>query len=194
MERAKAIHTIIVEMTTGMLVLATVAVVILTGLAFGSSERRHRLREAADAVVLFGTGIGTPMILLAIISGFRQWPVEALLHGAIIQNKIFASIIALCFWGAFLLFRLAGGRQVWERPGPALYALALALGGFIYLVFTASIGGSLAGKPSGFEELARLFIETRRTFVLPMTVSVLLAAAGVLLPVAVASWAKKKTP
>ena len=185
MERAKAIHTIIVEMTTGMLVLATVAVVILSWIAFFGGDRQRRIREASDAVVLFATTIGVPMLLLAILSGFRQWPFEAFLHGAIVQNKILTSIIALCFWGTLLFFRLVGGSRVWERKVPTLYGLVLALGGFAFLVFTASIGGTLASKPSGFEELSRAFVETRRTFVFPTAVNALLIGVGILFPVAV---------
>lgn len=185
MERAKAIHTIIVEMTTGMLVLATLAVVILAWITLFGGERQRRLREASDAVVLFGTTIGVPMLFLAMFSGFQQWPFEAFLHGAIVQNKILTSTIALCFWGTLLFFRLSGGRRVWERKVPALYGLVLALGGFAFLVFTASIGGSLASKPSGFEEIVRTLVETRQTFVLPMTANIALLSVGVLLPIAV---------
>jgi hypothetical protein len=105
MERARAIHTIVVEMTTGMLVLAALATVILAFIAFTGRERHARLADAADAVVLFGAGIGIPMILLSILSGFRQWPIESFLHGAIVQNKIFASFMALSFWAGFLLLR-----------------------------------------------------------------------------------------
>lgn len=182
MERAKAIHTIMVEMTTGMLVLATLATLILAWIVFFGGERYRRLGDAADAVALFGAGIGTPMILLAILSGFRQWPLEAFLHGAIVQNKIFTSLIALAFWAGFLFVRLASGRRIWERKGLALYALILGLGGFAFLVFTASIGGALARKPSGFEELVRTFVETRQTFYLPAAFNLLLIVAGVALP------------
>jgi hypothetical protein len=192
MERAKAIHTIIVEMTTGMLVLATLAVGILAWIALFGGDRQRRLRDASDAVVLFGTTIGVPMLLLAMFSGLRQWPVEAVLHGAIVQNKILTATIALCFWGTFLFFRLVGGRRVWERRVPALYGLVLALGGFAFLVFTASIGGSLASKPSGFEELVRTFVETRQTFVLPMAANLLLLSVGTLLPIAVFLRRKRK--
>ncbi len=192
MDRARAIHTIVVEMTTGMLVLVTMATVILAFVAFVGRERHARLADAADAVVLFGAAIGTPMILFSIVSGFRQWPLEAFLHGAIVQNKIFASFMAFSFWTGFLLLRLFSGKRVWAQPGLAIWGVALALGGFVFLVFTASIGGALAQKPSGFEELVRTFVETRRTFILPVSTSVLLIAAGVVLPViALLSYKKK---
>jgi hypothetical protein len=193
MERAKAIHTIIVEMTTGMLVLAMLATAILTLIAFLGRERHARLAESADAVVLFGAIIGTPMILLSILSGFRQWPLEAFLHGAIVQNKIFTSLMALSFWAGFLFLRLSAGKRLWRERGHALSAFILALAGFAFLVFTASIGGALARKPSGFEEVIRPFIETRQTFFLPTAGSVLLIATGVALPLFVFFWSKRKS-
>lgn len=193
MERAKAIHTIMVEMTTGMLVLASLATIILAWITFFGTERNRRLVDAADSVALFGSAIGTPMILLAILSGFRQWPFESFLHGAIVQNKILTSLIALCFWGAFLFLRLAAGKRLWERRGSSLYALILALGGFVYLVFTASIGGALARKPSGFEEIVRIFIETRATFVLPVAANLLLIVVGIGLPLLAFLRARKRS-
>lgn len=193
MDRAKALHTIIVEMTTGMLVLVTLAAVILGVLAFVGRKRHSGLADAADAVVLFGAAIGTPMVLLSILSGFRQWPLEAFLHGAIVQNKIFASFMALSFWTGFLFLRLSAGKRVWEQPARALCALTLALAGFIFLVFAASIGGTLAQKPSGFEELIRVFVETRRTFFLPVAANAALIVAGLALPMIVFAWSKRKS-
>lgn len=192
MERARAIHTIMVEMTTGMLVLATLATFILVWISFFGRERHARLKDSADAVVVFGVAIGTPMILLSILSGFRQWPLEAFLHGAIVQNKIFASGMALSFWTGVLFLRLAAGKRLWDQRGPAIFALILALAGFIFLVFTASIGGTLAGKPSGFEEVIRGFIETRQTFSLPWAGNLLLLSAGVALPFIAVFWSKRK--
>ena len=192
MERARAIHTIMVEMTTGMLVLATLATFILVWISFFGRERPARLKDSADAVVVFGVAIGTPMILLSILSGFRQWPLEAFLHGAIVQNKIFASAMALSFWTGLLLLRFAAGKRLWDQRGPAIFALILALAGFIFLVFTASIGGTLAGKPSGFEEVIRGFIETRQTFSLPWAGNLLLLSAGVALPFIAVFWSKRK--
>jgi hypothetical protein len=181
MERARALHTMTVEMTTGMLVLAALAVVVLTWLAV-SRRSQSRLAGTADAVALWGALIGTPMIALAILSGFRQWPLEAFMDSVIARNKILTALVALGFWGAFLCLRFAAGRRLWSDRGLAVFALVLAAGGGAFLVFTASIGGTLAHKPSGFEELARAVVETRRTFVLPPAGVVSLIVLGLLVP------------
>lgn len=182
MERAKALHTMTVEMTTGMLVLAALAVVVLTWLAL-SGRSQSRLAGTADAVALWGAVIGTPMIALAILSGFRQWPFEAFMNSVIARNKIFTALVALGFWAAFLCLRFAAGKRLWNDNVLAVFALVLAAGGGAYLVFTASIGGTLAQKPSGFEELARLVVETRRTFALSTAGAISLIVVGVLAPI-----------
>ncbi len=191
MERAQAFHTIMVEMTTGMLALATLAIVMRVWLSFVGADRYQRLRDYADSTALFGAVVGLPMITLAIITGFQQWPLEAFLNSVIARNKIFTAIVALGFWAAFLTARLSAGRALWDWKPLALYALVTALGGFVYLVFTASIGGDLTGKPSGFEQLARGLVETRRTFILPVGVSVLLILIGLSLPLVAFLWRKK---
>jgi hypothetical protein len=192
MERARALHTMTVEMTTGMLVLATLAVVVLAWLAFSGRERR-RVSDAADAVALWGAVIGTPMIALAILSGFRQWPLEAFLNSVIARNKILTALVALGFWAAFLCLRLAAGKRLWDDRRLSVLALVLAVGGGVSLVFTASIGGTLAHKPSGFEELARVVVETRRTFAFSPAGAVALAVLGLAAPL-VALWLTRRRP
>jgi hypothetical protein len=184
MERARAVHTMMVEMTTGMLVLAALAVLVLTWLALTGRFGRDGLGAGADAVALWGAAIGTPMIALAIVSGFRQWPLEAFMSSVIARNKILTSLLALGFWLAFVAIRLAAGRPLWHRKGLAVYACVLAVAGSVALVFTASIGGALADKPSGFEEIARTFVETRRTFVLSPTTGWVAIALGAVAPIA----------
>ena len=193
MERAQAFHTIMVEMTTGMLVLATLAILVRVWIIYGGGDRYQRLADYADSTALFGAAVGVPMIVLAIITGFQQWPLDAFLNSVIARNKIFTAIAALGFWAAFVATRLSAGRRLWESKPLALYALVMGLGGFVCLVFTASIGGDLAGKPSGFEQLVRVVVETRRTFVNPVWVSVLLIVIGIALPPVAFLWSRKKT-
>ncbi|HUF93031.1 MAG TPA: hypothetical protein VMR23_11680, partial [Candidatus Limnocylindria bacterium] len=72
-----------------------------------------------------------------------------------------------------------------------VWAFLTALGGAAFLVFTASIGGTLAHKPSGFEEIARLVVETRGTFTLPAAAAWTLIALGVAAPV-LALWRRRR--
>lgn len=194
MEAAKALHTILVEMTTGMLVLSTLAIFALTWQVCFSKKTTGKYLDALDGVALFGASIGTVALIFAIITGYRQWPVEALMNGTIAKNKIFTGYMALGFWGAFLAVRLSAGKSLWNRRRLSIFSMFLGFAGFLYIVFTASIGGTLAGKPSGFEELARTIVETRETFVLPIGVNVMLILLGIAAPLLVYfQFGKKKT-
>lgn len=194
MEAAKALHTILVEMTTGMLVLSTLAIFALTWQVCFSKRTTGKYLDALDGIALFGASIGTVALIFAIITGYRQWPVEALMNGTIAKNKIFTGYMALGFWSAFLAVRLSAGKSLWNRRSLSIFSMFLGFAGFLYIVFTASIGGTLAGKPSGFEEVARTIVETRETFVLPIGVNVMLILLGIAAPLLVYfRFGKKKT-
>ncbi len=72
METAKALHTISVEMTTGMLVLSTLAILVLTWQACFSGQTTGKYREAFDGIALFGALTGTVLLILAIVTGYSQ--------------------------------------------------------------------------------------------------------------------------
>ncbi len=178
MAAREAFHAITVGLTTGMLALAFFAVLVKL-YADARPQRNERLRTYADGAAIFGASVGLVFMLGALVTGFAQWPMEAYLHSPIVKNKIFTALVALIFWVGFLLLRWRAGEGLWrDRRLVALYVL-LAIGGFVYIVFTNSIGGHIAGKPSGFERLVMAIgIETRRTFTLPEWVSGLLILLG----------------
>ncbi len=178
MAAREAFHAITVGLTTGMLALAFFAVLVKL-YADARPQRNERLRTYADGAAIFGASVGLVFMLGALVTGFAQWPMEAYLHSPIVKNKIFTALVALMFWVGFLLLRWRAGEGLWrDRRLVALYVL-LAIGGFVYIVFTNSIGGHIAGKPSGFERLVMAVgIETRRTFTLPEWVSGLLILLG----------------
>lgn len=178
MAAQQAFHAITVGLTTGMLALALFAVLVKL-YADARPQRNERLSTYADGAAIFGASVGLVFLLGALITGFAQWPVEAYLNSPIVKNKIFTAFVALVFWVGFLLLRWQAGEGLWrDRRLVALYTF-LALGGFAYIVFTNSIGGHIAGKPSGFERLVMaLGIETRRTFTLPLWASVSLMVVG----------------
>ena len=192
MEVAKALHTMTVGMTTGMLVLSTMAIIVLTYWAYFGEGKYGKYRGALDAVAIIGASVGALILILAIATGYRQWPIEALMNGTMAKNKIFSGYMALAFWGAFVAVRLAAGKALWDRKGLSAFSMILGLGGFAYIVFTASIGGTLAKKPSGFEEIARRFVETRQTFTLPTAVNILLILLGIAIPLIVYFQSHKK--
>ena len=191
MEARQAFHAITTALTTGMLALVFFAVLIRL-FAAARADRDKRLVTYADGAATLGASLGVLFLLAALVTGFAQWPWEAYLHSPIGKNKIFTALIALMFWVGFLWLQRAAGEQLW-RDGRlvALYTF-LALGGFAYIVFTNSIGGHIAGKPSGFERLVMAAgIETRQTFTFPQWVSallILLGLAGIVWGVLLPRW------
>jgi hypothetical protein len=173
-----AFHAITVGLTTGMLALALFAVLIRLYAESGQQQNR-RLAAYADGAAILGASVGLFFMVGALLTGFAQWPTLAYLHSPIVKNKIFTALVAVVFWGGFLLLRWRAGEGLWrDRALTAVYTL-LALGGFAFIVFTNSIGGHIARKPSGFERLVMAVgIETRRTFTLPEGVSILLILLG----------------
>ncbi len=174
----EAFHAITVGLTTGMLALALFAVLVKL-YADARPQRDSRLGAYADGAAIFGVSVGLVFMLGALVTGFAQWPLEAYLHSPIGKNKIFTALVALMFWVGFLLLRWRAGDGLWrDRRLVALYTF-LALGGFAFIVFTNSIGGHIAGKPSGFERMVMaLGVETRRTFTLPVWASITLMLVG----------------
>ena len=60
------------------------------------------------------------------------------------------------------------------------YVTLLALSGFAFGMITNSIGGDVAGNPSGFENIVRILgVETRYTFYLPTWLNGATFAAGI---------------
>lgn len=174
----EAFHAITVGLTTGMLALVLFAVLVKL-YAGARPERDRRLGAYADGAAILGASVGLVFLLGALVTGFAQWPWEAYLHSPIGKNKILTALVALMFWVGFLFLRWRAGDGLWQdRRLVALYTF-LAFGGFVYIVFTNSIGGHIAGKPSGFERLVMAVgIETRQTFTLPEWMSGLLILLG----------------
>jgi hypothetical protein len=178
MEARQAFHAITAALTTGMLALVFFAVLTML-FAGGRADRYRRLTTYADGAATLGASLGMLFLLAALVTGFAQWPWEAYLNSPIGKNKIFTALIALMFWAGFLWLRWKAGEQLWRNPRLVALSTFLALGGFAYIVFTNSIGGHIAGIPSGFERLVmEVGIETRRTFTLPAWASAVLILLG----------------
>lgn len=178
MEARQAFHAIAAALTTGMLALVFFAVLAALFAAV-RADRYRRLATYADGAAILGASLGMLFLLAALVTGFAQWPWEAYLHSPIGKNKIFTALVALMFWAGFLWLRWKAGDQLWRDRRLVALSTFLALGGFAYIVFTNSIGGHIAGIPSGFERLVmEVGIETRRTFILPAWVSALLILLG----------------
>lgn len=63
-----------------------------------------------------------------------------------------------------------------------VYVTLLALSGFAFGMITNSIGGDVAGNPSGFENIVEILgVETRYTFYLPTWLNLAIIVGGIAL-------------
>lgn len=179
-------HAIFVALTTGMLAVAFIALAYRMwfsrpgGPGGGAALAAW---NAADAVALYTALLGTIILAIAITSGFALRPLEAFLNSPITKNKILTSLLALACWASFLAIRLKAGPALWNSPGRAFAAHAsvvFALAGFIFLITTNSIGGDIAGIPSGYERVAQaLGFRTRHALYFPTWINIALLLVGI---------------
>ncbi len=176
-----AYHAIVVSLVTGLFFFAVLAVVFRALLQWRKMDDRP-IATYADRAAIGAAAIGIFLTVVGIITGFLQWPLEATLRSSLMRNKILASLLVLAFWGMFLIVRLVRGADLWRSPVMTVYVTLLALSGFAFGMITNSIGGDVAGNPSGFENIVRILgVETRFTFYLPTWLNLVIIASGVAL-------------
>jgi hypothetical protein len=175
-----AYHTIVVSLVTGLFFFAVAAVALRVYLRFTGKEDSP-VATYADRAALGAAGLAVALTIVGIVSGFLIWPIEATLRSSLMKNKILAAFLVVAFWGAYILVRVRRGSELWQNPAMAVYAAMLAVSGFTFGMITNSIGGDVAGNPSGFENIVRIFgVETRATFYLPTWLNLTIIVVGVL--------------
>jgi hypothetical protein len=164
-----AYHAIVVSLASGLLVFAFLAITLRAFVLPGDHNLPARLSLNAETVALWAAAAGLAFFVLAMVLGFALRPLEAFMNSPISKNKILASVIAMSFWGSFLVIKGLCRECVWTEPVlKSAYWLA-AFGGVLFLLVVNSVGGSIAGIPSGFEQIvAALGIPTRQTYYLPI--------------------------
>lgn len=174
-----AYHSIMVHLASGPLILAFVVATF----RFWFRPRRGVLKaiwDAGDHVVLYAALFGTIMMAVAMVTGFSLRPMEAFLNSPIAKNKIVISTLAMVFWCTWLALRYWAGPRLWDVRGyVGHYAYLLIFAGAMFLVAVNSIGGDIAGRPSGYEQFAMaLGFRTRHALYFPTWMNVALWASG----------------
>lgn len=174
-----AYHTIVVSLVTGLFFFAVIAVAVRAFLRWRGQDDRP-IATYADRAAVGAVAIALALTVVGIVTGFLQWPLEATLRSSLMRNKILTAFLMLAFWGMFLIVRLRRGPTLWKSPAMTVYVTLLALSGFVFGMITNSIGGDVAGNPSGFENIVRILgVETRYTFYLPTWLNFAIIGAGI---------------
>jgi hypothetical protein len=174
-----AYHSILVHLATGPLILTFIAAT----LRFWFRPRGgwlHTVWRACDPVAFYATLFGLLTIALTFLTGLLIRPLEAMLNSPITRNKILMSLLAMVCWYGWMALRLRLGQGIWNRGSfRGHFAYMLACAGTLFLISTNSVGGDLAGIPSGYEELAKAIgFQTRHTLYFPTFVNALLWCIG----------------
>lgn len=169
-----AYHVVLVHFPMALWMTAALAILIR---AFSSSALALSIDRALTPLLLLGFLSGAA----AFAVGLMVWPWEAVSSSPLGRNHALLAAWTLTYWTLMLITRWWQGEAVWH--GIMRFVMAgLALIGAGLLGITGTLGGHLIGVYTDVSEiLRRLGWEVYRTFYLPDTTLIALAAAIVLL-------------
>jgi hypothetical protein len=175
-----AFHAIVVSLITGLFFFTVLAVVVRLVMQWRGADPHAPLAVGADQGALWAAIIGTVLIIAAMITGFSIWSPSAAFNSPIMRNKILTAILLLVTFAVFIVIRWSVGQRLWHNRTLSLFYGLLALAGFHWSMVTNSIGGDIAGIPSGYENLVRWSgVETRFTYYLPTWLLVLIVVGSI---------------
>ncbi|NJD53828.1 MAG: hypothetical protein FIB07_13285 [Candidatus Methanoperedens sp.] len=163
------LHTISAEMHTGMLVLAFISISLI--IIIDKLGKFPKITGVLEQTAYVSALAGLLFLILSAVTGVTStWPGEALFASPLVLNKIIFTGFAIIFWMIFLLIRWKYGVDLWKSLKLKSLYVSMALGGFLSITLTGSMGGHVAGK----ESLLDLFlhkwgINTHIPFTLPET-------------------------
>ncbi len=175
-----AFHAITTGLLNGLLFFALLAVVVRIVLQWRNSDARSPLAVASDQAALWAVSIGALMTLAAIITGFTIWAPSAAINSPVMRNKLLTAALMLVTYLIFLGIRWKLGENLWRSKVVSAFYGLVALAGFHWSMVTSSIGGDIAGIPSGYETIVQLSgVETRFTYYLPTWALIVIAVLSI---------------
>jgi uncharacterized membrane protein len=189
-----AYHSMLVHLITAPLLITFFAVTFRFWLQPRSGPGLT-LARACDPVAFYSSLFGMIVVLLTFVTGIMLRPLEAFLNSPISKNKIILALLTMLCWYAWMFLRLRLGRLIWDRSRfHAHFAYVMILAATLFLIATNSIGGQLAGNPSGYEMFAKaLGYRTRQALYFPTVLNVALVVAGLAVLVG-AVFAERRRP
>jgi uncharacterized membrane protein len=144
------------------------------------------VRTAAGALTPL-LAVGALTGALAFAAGLLVWPIESAASSPLARNHILLAAWSLAYWTVLWLVRWRAGERVWDGWFRWIM-VGLGTLGVGLQTLTGTIGGSLAGNPSGVSDIVRkLGWEVFTTFYLPgwmlgvvVVAALALIAAGIL--------------
>ena len=175
-----AFHAITTGLLNGLLLFALLAVLLRIVLQWRDHHPRSPLAIAADRGALWAASLGWLLALAAIGTGFLIWAPSAAINSPVMRNKLLTAALLVVTYAIFLAIRWKLGEALWQSKTVSAFYGLVALAGFHWSMVTSSIGGDIAGIPSGYETIVRLSgVETRFTYYLPTWTLIVIAVLSI---------------
>ena len=162
----RVLHQVTVEIATGFLVLAGIAVALklMADLWLHGFSGRYWILDRwarsigwfAEPTSFLALTAGVFVSFVTSWTGLNVWPASMLWTDPTVRNKmLLVALSTTLFLGAFAI-RARFGSRLWRAPSAgALYAL-LVLAGNVFLVLQNSVGGHLQGTGSLLDDLLKM--------------------------------------
>ncbi len=155
--------------------------------AFSDGALATRLGKAVMPLIFLGVLAGAVAYLL----GLMVWPYSALTNTPLGRNHMLMATWTLGYWTVLCVLAWRLGDDLWVGAKRWIM-LGLAAIGVGALTITGTLGGSLAGNPTGISDLVRLMgWEVYTTFYVPNLVLWLLVAVSLAM-LALGAWAYRR--
>ncbi len=175
-----AFHAITTGLLNGLLFFALLAVIVRIVLQWRGRDPRSPLAVAADHTALWAVVVGLVLSLAAIITGFTIWAPSAAINSPVMRNKLLTAALLVVTYLIFISIRWILGASLWQSKVVSAFYGMVALAGFHWSMVTSSIGGDIAGIPSGYETIVQLSgVETRFTYYLPTWTLIVIAVLSI---------------
>ncbi len=148
-----AIHPVFVHFHTGILA-ATAAlglIMILLRMLYRDSistpdTRLAKIFHEADIFIFWGNFIGLLGLFAGMITGFMDWPMQALIDDPLMRFKILWSIVGTMIYIFLVLIRAKMGDKIWTYTSTYLiYGILTVVGGGLMIILAAMGGIAVYG-------------------------------------------------
>ncbi len=159
--------------------------ILVRALSDGALARK--LEKGITPLIFLGVLAGA----LAYVLGLLVWPYSALTASPLGRNHMLMATWTFGYWTILLVLAWRLREQLWVGARRWIM-LGLSAVGVGLLTITGTLGGSLAGNPSGISDLVRLMgWEGYTTFYVPDVTLWLLVVASVVL-IALGLWGRRR--
>ncbi|MDF1538921.1 MAG: hypothetical protein P1Q69_08460 [Candidatus Thorarchaeota archaeon] len=148
-----ALHPVFVHFHTGILAATAVLAIfsLIMRLVFREGIRTPGTRMAKvfhefDIFIYWGSIIGLLGLVSGAVTGFMDWPMEALLDNPYMRFKILWSAITMQIYVFLVFIRTKVGDKIWDSTsGFVIYSILTIVGGALMMIMGAMGGIAVYG-------------------------------------------------